>query len=343
MNVSREQCPVRDGVSGDRPVAAESPPVLKPLVVLVGPTAIGKSRIAVEVAHALGTEIVTADSTQVYRGMNIGTDTPSEEDRLEVPHHVIDVVEPDEPFNAGEFRRHALRAIARVQERGCLPLVVGGTGLYVRALLHGLWDGPPVDRALRLALEAEAHARGDEAMYRELSRADPDTARCLHPRDTVKVRRALEVYRQTGIPLSQAHRRHRGEARPAFRALVLGLTMERAMLYRRIERRVDDELASGLVAETRTLLAKGYARHLVSMKSLGYRQMAGYLEGDWDFDEAVRRLKRDTRRYAKRQMTWFRKEPGLRWMEVRADEPAPSVARRLMPLIDGFVNTLRRD
>ncbi len=327
-----------DMPSHDLQVATGSS-TLKPLVVLVGPTAIGKSRIALEVARALGTEIITADSTQVYRGMNIGTDTPPEADRRDVPHRVIDVVDPDEPFNAGEFRRHALPAIERLHTQGRLPLVVGGTGLYVRALLHGLWSAPPVDRALRRALEAEARVRGDEAMYQELSRADPDTARRLHPRDAVKVRRALEVYRQTGVPLSQAHQQHRGLGHaPSFRALVLGLTMERAMLYQRIDQRVNDELEKGLVDETRALLARGYSRNLVSMKSLGYRQMAGYLEGDYAFDEAVQRLKRDTRRYAKRQMTWFRKEPGLRWVEIQADEPASSVARRLMRLIEHFVD-----
>ena len=324
-------------------MATDVAPALQPLIVLVGPTAVGKSRIAIEVARRLETEIVTADSTQVYRGMNIGTDTPSEADRHGVPHRVINVVDPDEPFNAGAFRRQALHAITRLHEQGCLPLVVGGTGLYVRALLHGLWDGPPVDRALRRALETEAQARGDDALYQELVRVDPDTARRLHPRDAVKVRRALEVYRQTGVPLSQAHQRHRGQAHSAFRALVLGLTMERAMLYQRIDQRVDDELAKGLVDETHTLLARGYSRTLVSMKSLGYRHMAGYLEGDYDFDEAVRQLKRDTRRYAKRQMTWFRKEPGLRWVEVRADESAPSVARRLMSLIEAFMNPVPHD
>ena len=343
MNTSLDHRPACDHGSGDRRVVTEATPALKPLIVLVGPTAIGKSRIAIEVAHALETEIVTADSTQVYRGMNIGTDTPSEEDRQGVPHRVINVVEPDEPFNAGEFRRHALRAITRLHEQGRLPLVVGGTGLYVRALLHGLWAGPSVDRALRRALETEAHARGGEALYQELVRVDPDTAHRLHPRDAVKVRRALEVYRQTGVPLSQAHQRHRGQAAPSFRALVLGLTMERGLLCRRIDQRVDDELAKGLVDETHRLLARGYSRNLVSMKSLGYRQMAGYLEGDYGFDEAVRQLKCDTRRYAKRQMTWFRKEPGLRWVEVLAEESAPSVARRLLPLIEEFVNPGPRD
>ena len=309
----------------------------QPLVVLAGPTAIGKSRIAIEVAHALGTEILTADSTQVYRGMDIGTDTPSEEDRHGVPHGLIDLVDPDEPFNVGEFRRRALPEISRLHEKGLLPLVVGGTGLYVRALLHGLWSGPPSDRALRGQLEEEARVRGGESMYRELGRVDPVTARRLHPRDTVKVLRALEVYRQTGTPLSKAHEKH-GQEKTPFRALMLGLTMERGALYQRIDQRVDAELAKGLVEETRTLLAKGYSRGLVSMKSLGYRQMAGYLEGEYSFAEAVRRLKRDTRHFAKRQMTWFRKEPGLAWVEVRPDESVRSVSQRILMLIEGFVS-----
>lgn len=324
---------------GSRP-CVEAATSLQPLVVLVGPTAIGKSRIAIEVARALGTEILTADSTQVYRGMNIGTDTPSEEDRRRVPHRLIDLVEPDEPFNAGEFRRQAIREISRLYEKGLLPLVVGGTGLYVRALLNGLWAGPPSDRALRRKLEEEARTRGGESMYQELGHVDPATAGRLHPRDTVKVLRALEVYRQTGVPLSKAHEAHRGRATP-FRALVLGLTMERAVLYQRIDHRVDLELAKGLVDETRTLLAKGYSRGLVSMKSLGYRQMAGYLEGEYSFDEAVRRLKRDTRHFAKRQMTWFRKEPGLTWVEVHPDESVRSVSQRVVALIERFVSALR--
>ena len=272
--------------------------------------------------------------------MNVGTDTPSEEDRRRVPHRLIDLVEPDEPFNAGEFRRQALREISRLYEKGLLPLVVGGTGLYVRALLNGLWAGPPSDRALRRKLEEEARTRGGESMYQELGHVDPATAGRLHPRDTVKVLRALEVYRQTGVPLSKAHEAHRGRATP-FRALVLGLTMERAVLYQRIDHRVDLELAKGLVDETRTLLAKGYSRGLVSMKSLGYRQMAGYLEGEYSFDEAVRRLKRDTRHFAKRQMTWFRKEPGLTWVEVHPDESVRSVSQRVVALIERFVSTLR--
>lgn len=313
---------------------------IKPIVVLVGPTAIGKSRVAIHVAKAWGTEILTADSTQVYRGMDIGTDKPTASDHAEVPHRLIDLVAPDQPFNVGEFRRQAVQEIARLHRDGLLPIVVGGTGLYVRALLRGLWPGPPVDWVLRQKLEEEAVACGMAVMFAELQRVDSESAGILHPHDRVKVLRALEVYRQTGLPLSQAHRQHGFQERP-FQALVLGLTMERSALYRRIEERVEVELAKGLVNETRSLLAQGYSRQSVPMKSLGYRQMAGYIEGEYPFDEAVRRLKRDTRHLAKRQMTWFRKEPNLVWIETAPDETPDVVAKRVGVHIDQFMSGLQ--
>ncbi len=312
---------------------------IKPVVVIVGPTAIGKSRIAIHVAKAWGTEILTADSTQVYRGMDIGTDKPTAADHAEVPHRLINIVDPDQPFNAGEFRRLAVQEIERLHRNGLLPIVVGGTGLYVRALLSGLWPGPPVDWTLRRKLEAEAAAGGMEGMFAELQQVDPESANRLHPHDRVKVLRALEVYRQTGLPLSKAHRQHGFQEQP-FQALVLGLTMERSALYRRIEDRVEVELAKGLVDETRRLLGEGYSRQSVPMKSLGYRQMAGYIEGEYPFDEAVRRLKRDTRHFAKRQMTWFRKEPNLVWIEVAPHESPDVGAQRVSLHIDQFMSGL---
>lgn len=309
---------------------------IRPVIVLVGPTAIGKSRVAIELAKALGTDVLTADSTQVYRGMDIGTDKPSPEERREVAHRLIDVVNPDEPFNAGEYRRLALMEIERLYREQRVPLVVGGTGLYVRALLRGLWPGPSVDWNLRRQLEGEAQERGLAAMYQELADIDPTTARRVHPNDSVKVLRALEIYRQTGAPVSQAHERHGFREQP-FTALLLGLTMDRDALYRRIEERVHVEIEKGLVEETRRLLSQGYARSLTSMKSLGYRQMAGFLEGEYDFEEAVRRLKRDTRHFAKRQMTWFRKEPQVEWMPVVPDESCMSITTRVLERVAQFL------
>ena len=312
---------------------------LKPIVVIVGPTAIGKSRVAIQVAKIWGTEILSADSTQVYRGMDIGTDKPTPADHAEVPHRLIDLVEPDQSFNVGEFRKHAVREIARLHDEGRLPLVVGGTGLYVRALLRGLWPGPPPNPVLRKQLEREAVEGGMEALVAELRQVDPDLGNVLHPNDRIKILRALEVFRQTGLPLSVAHRQHQFQERP-FRSLVLGLTMERESLHRRIEDRVEVEIAKGLVEETRRLLDKGYARESVPMKSLGYRQISGYLEGEYSYEEAVRRLKRDTRHFAKRQMTWFRKEPNVQWIEVSPHEHSMDIARRVSGHIDRFMSAL---
>ncbi|MDT7043653.1 tRNA (adenosine(37)-N6)-dimethylallyltransferase MiaA [Candidatus Nitronereus thalassa] len=315
---------------------------LLPVIVLVGPTAIGKSRVAIEMAKALGTEVLTADSTQVYRGMDIGTDKPSFDEREDVPHRLIDLVNPDEPFNAGEYRYHAVTEIERLHREGRIPLVVGGTGLYIRALLRGLWPGPPVDWTLRRALEREAEDRGLSALYQELGQVDPERAQKVHPNDAVKVLRALEIFRQTGVPASQAHDQHGFQDRP-FHALMLGLTMDREALYRRIEERVHVEIEKGLVEETRRLLAQGYSRNLTSMKSLGYRQMAGFLEGDYDYNEAVRLLKRDTRHFAKRQMTWFRKEPEVQWVSVLPDESISNITARIMTHVHRFMTQVRKE
>ncbi|MFM8552415.1 MAG: tRNA (adenosine(37)-N6)-dimethylallyltransferase MiaA [Nitrospiraceae bacterium] len=260
-----------------------------PLLALGGPTAVGKSRVGVLLAKVLGTHVLTADSRQVFRGMDIGMDKPTVAERQGVAHRLIDLVEPDQPFNVGLYRRHALEAIAQLHGAGRLPLLVGGTGLYVRALLRGLWEGPAADWDLRRRLEAEARDKGAEHLYQELSRVDPVTARRLHPHDQVKIIRALEVYRLSGRPLSDSLQVHAfGDA--SFAPLVIGLTRERDVLYRRVDARVDEQLAKGLLEETRTLLAKGYGRQLGSMKGLGYRQMAGHLAGEYGYEEAVRLL-----------------------------------------------------
>lgn len=310
-----------------------------PLVVIVGPTAVGKSRVGILVAQALRTEILTADSRQVYRGMDIGMDKPAPAERQGVPHRLIDLVEPDQPFNVGMFRRAAMTEIARLQRAGRLPLVVGGTGLYVRALLRGLWEGPGADWDLRERLAAEARDQGPEHLYRALSKVDPATASRLHPHDQVKIIRALEVHHLSGRPQSAAHEEH-GFGEQAFTPLLIGLTRERAALYRRIEDRVEEQLAKGLVEETRTLLGRGYGRGLGSMKGLGYRQISAYLSGECAYDEAVRRLKRDTRHFAKRQLTWFRKEPGLLWLPIAERESTEQVAERVLQHIDAFLATI---
>ena len=313
----------------------------KPIVAIVGPTAIGKSRIGIEVAKALQTEILTADSCQVYQEMDIGTDKPTLLERQGVPHRLIDLVPPDQSFNVGNFRRHAKQEITRLHGQGLLPLVVGGTGLYIRALLRGLCPGPPANWPIRKALRQEAIERGRWFLHEKLQKVDPDLAKRLHPNDQPKVLRGLEVYQTLGIPLSKVQQQHRFQETP-YPFLLIGLTMDRQSLYRRIDTRVEWEIEKGLVQETQRLLQKGYSRNLGSMKGLGYRQFAGYLAGDYSYDEAVRLLKRDTRHFAKRQMTWFRKEPGIYWITVDESETSAQAATRVLKKIEGFLDAFNK-
>jgi tRNA dimethylallyltransferase len=308
----------------------------KPLVVILGPTAVGKSRVAIEVAKRLETDILTADSRQVYRGMDLGTDKPPDASRQGIVHHLIDLVDPDEPFNAGLFRQHASQLIQTLHARRRLPLVVGGTGLYVRILLQGLCEAPPSDRTVRARLCEEAREQGHERLYARLVDADPLTAAKLHPRDVSKTIRALEVHQLSGIPMSTFQKGH-GFAEQPFSALIIGLNREREHLYRRIEERIDWQLANGLLEETRDLLAQGYRRDGPALTGLGYRQVAAYLAGECDRDEMVRLFKRDTRRFAKRQMTWFRRQAGTTWLMIQESEPLEDTVASVMQHIDAFL------
>jgi tRNA dimethylallyltransferase len=311
----------------------------RPLVVLLGPTAAGKSAVAVQVAKRYGTEILTADSRQVYRGMDIGTDKPSLEERQGIAHRLIDLVDPDEPYNTGRYRREALEEIDRVIRDGRLPLVVGGTGLYIRTLIRGICEAPEADAEIRRELMALVAAQGREGLYAELVRVDPVTAARLHPNDESKVIRALEVYRLAGCSLASLHARHQLQA-AVFPTLLIGLQRHKESLYRRIEARIDWQLTHGMVEETRALLARGYSRALGSMKGLGYRHLAAQFAGEYDAIEMVRRFKQDTRQFAKRQMTWFRKEPGIVWMMIDESESTSQTADRVVARIEQFMASL---
>lgn len=312
---------------------------MKPLVVLAGPTAVGKSEIGVRVAQALDTEVLTADSRQVYRGMDIGTDKPSLDQRRGIPHQLIDLVDPDKPFNVGEYRRLALAEIDRLYRKRKLPLVVGGTGLYVRALVRGLCDAPQADPAFRVALVRNARLQGPTFLHRELARIDPALACRLHPNDEPKLVRALEVHHLSGRRLSAVHQAHSfGDG--TFVPLLVGLTRERASLYRRIEARIDAQLSQGFVGEVKRLVASGYGRESGAMKGLGYRQIAQHLAGECGYEEAVGRFKRDTRRFAKRQLTWFTKEPNVAWVSIAEEESSEQVANRILQLVEVFLGTL---
>ncbi len=319
----------------------QSDPVFRhrPLVVLLGPTAVGKSRVALLVAKYFDTEVLTADSRQVYRGMDIGTDKPTAEERQGVPHRLIDLVEPGETFNAGWYRRAALEEIDRLYAANRMPFVVGGTGLYIRTLVRGLCPAPQADPLVRADLKKLREAGGRDCLYAELTRVDPETAARLHPNDESKVIRALEVYRLSGRPMSTMHHEHRFQETP-FSTLLIGLQRPKEILYRRIEERIDWQLTHGMVEETQSLLDQGYGRELGSMKGLGYRQVGAYLAKECDHGEMVRRFKRDTRRFAKRQMTWFRSESGVAWLSIEDGEPYERTAERVITCIEQFVGAL---
>jgi len=308
----------------------------RPLIVLLGPTAVGKSRIATQVAKHLDTDVLAADSRQVYRGMDIGTDKPTAEERQGVPHRLIDLVDPGETFNAGWYRRVATAEIERLYSMGRLPFVVGGTGLYIRTLVKGLCPAPQADPAVRADLKKLRDDRGRDGLYAELMCVDPETATRLHPNDESKVMRAVEVYRLSGRPLSTAQAEHGFHETP-FSALLIGLERRKETLYGRIEERIDWQLTHGMVEETRLLLDEGYGRELGSMKGLGYRQIGAYLANECDYAEMVRRFKRDTRRFAKRQMTWFRSEAGVAWLSLEDNEPYERTAERVIARIEQFM------
>ena len=308
----------------------------RPLVVLLGPTAVGKSRVAIHVAKHFDTEILTADSRQVYRGMDIGTDKPTAEERQTVSHRLLDLVNPDETFNTGWYRRIALEHIERVYAAGRLPFVVGGTGLYIRTLVRGLCPAPQADPKVRAELKELREQGGRNGLYAELIRVDPAAATKLHPNDESKVMRALEVYRLSGRLMSEMQAEHRFQEAP-FSSLLIGLHRTTDVLYRRIEERIDWQLSHGMVVETRSLLARGSSRELGAMKGLGYRHIATCLAKEYDETEMVRQFKRDTRRFAKRQMTWFRKEPGVEWFSIGEGEPLEQVGSRVITRIEEFL------
>jgi tRNA dimethylallyltransferase len=289
------------------------------IVVICGPTGIGKTAVAITLAQRFNGEIISADSMQVYRRMDIGTAKATPEEQAAAPHHMIDIVAPDEPFDAARFAVLARTAAAEIAGRGMLPIVAGGTGLYIKALTQGIFQAKATDARIRKRLQEALAQEGPAAMHRRLAKMDPEAARRIHPNDRVRILRALEVFEATGRPISDHHSTHRfGEA--PFRTLKIGLEMARTALYDRINRRVEMMLDSGLLSEVLGLLEMGYDASLKSMKSIGYRHMADFIEGRLPWDEAVRTLKRDTRRYAKRQYTWFKADPGIRWAAPEALE-----------------------
>jgi tRNA dimethylallyltransferase len=297
------------------PDSADTRPAL---VVICGPTAVGKTSLALGLAEAYDGEIISADSRQVYRLMDIGTAKPTAAEQQRIKHYLIDVAWPNEEFHAARFAALARQAIKAICRDGQRPFLVGGTGLYIRALTEGLLEAPGADPELRRQLHARAQSQGSAALHAELASVDPESAARLHPNDLVRIVRALEVYRQSGRPMSALQDEHAFGSQP-YRTLKIGLDLERDELYRRIDQRAEAMFAQGLLEEAQGLLQAGYDPSLKSLQTIGYRQAFALLRGEMSREAALEDLKRSTRRYAKQQLTWFRKDKSIIWLESCVD------------------------
>lgn len=302
------------------------------LIAIVGPTATGKTAVGIELAKRVAGEIISVDSMAVYKYMDLGTAKPTPQERASVPFYLIDIVCPDQEFSVVEFKSQAEQAIADILDRGKVPILVGGTGLYIQALM-GDYNVPQAEPnfELRQRLVLEAQECGNNCVMERLRAVDPVTAARLHANDLKRIIRAIEVFEATGIPISRFHQ-YSGRAEPLHSITVVGLTVDRSILYERIERRIDQWIEEGLVEEVEGLLKRGYSPSLPAMKGLGYRQIAGYLLGEYDLAAAVDLLKRDTRRFAKRQFTWFKRMSIVRWIDVDG-RTAPDIAEEIEHLM----------
>ncbi len=305
----------------------------KSILIIAGPTAVGKTDASLLLARESGAEIVSADSMQIYRGMDIGTAKPAPEQRKLVYHHMIDIVDPVQPYSVGDYLRDARAAIDGILASGGVPLVVGGTGLYIRALTRGLFHGPPADLDLRERLLRRESEGPSGILYSDLVKADPEAAVKIHPNDLRRTVRALEVYYLRDRKMSEFQREHAFQERP-YQFRIVFLVRSRSELYRRIEQRIDRMLDGGLEAEVRGLMNRGYDRTLPSMQGLGYRQFIDHFLGRTTREEAIALLKRDTKRYAKRQFTWFRREPGVVWVDITGLEQADRIAARIKKSVE---------
>jgi len=311
---------------------------MKCLVAIIGPTAVGKSELALHLAQYFPLEIISADSRQVYRYMDIGTNKPSLAERAAVPHHIIDVVEPDEDFSLAMYHQLAAEALKAIKQKGKLPLLVGGSGLYVWSLVEG-WKIPqvPPDQKLRRQLEDRAEQEGSHSLYQELQDIDPVAAAKINPSNIRRIIRALEIYHTTGQPPSQLQRK---EA-PGFPIMVIGLTRKRSELYRKIDWRADKMIQMGLVEEVEQLLKKGYSPALPSMSGIGYKQIGQFLRGEMTLPQAIDKIKYETHRLARHQYAWFRlSDSRIHWFDTSEAEAKASITtlNKVKGLIEGFIS-----
>ncbi len=301
-----------------------------PLLILTGPTAVGKTNLSIKLAKAVNGEIISADSMQVYRRMDIGTAKIKKEEMCGVPHHLIDICEPTEDYNVVRFATEAKRLIREITERGHIPILVGGTGFYIQAVLYDIdFTETEEDTTYREELAAFADKYGAEALHEELAKVDPASAEAIHSNNVKRVIRALEFYRQTGGKISEHNEEQRGKE-SAYKSAYFVLTQDRAVLYDRIEKRIDSMLSEGLLDEVKALLAEGCKPEMVSMQGLGYKEIVPYLNGECTLDEAVYILKRDTRHFAKRQITWFKREREVLWFDKGLYESEDAILEAML-------------
>jgi len=301
------------------------------VAVLCGPTGVGKTSAAIEIASVLNAEIISADSMQIYRYMDVGTAKPSALELARVPHYMIDIVNPDDPFDAQRYANMSRNIILQLAEQGIPVLVVGGTGFYIRALIYGLFESGSSNLEIRTRLTEEAHNKGTAELYHRLCECDPIAATRIHANDTYRIVRALEIYETTGQPISSCHQEHRLMP-PLFDVLKIGLSRQREVLYERINHRVDLMVAEGLCSEVIALLKRGYTSVLKPLQSIGYRHILDFFEGHLNWDDTLKTLKQDTRRYAKRQLTWFNSDSQVKWIDAdHLDEIFDNVKAFLSP------------
>lgn len=287
----------------------------KPLIILTGPTAVGKTALSIKLARAIDGEIISADSVQVYRRMDIGSAKITKQEMEGIPHYLIDVLEPKEDFNVMVFQQMAKKAMDEIYARGKIPIITGGTGFYIQAVLNDIsFTETDADDELRKKLEEEAEQNGAEVLHQKLQEVDPKAAEEIHPNNVKRVIRALEFFLETGKKISEHNAAERQKESP-YNFAYFVLNMDRHKLYSRIELRIDQMLEAGLVEEVRQLKQEGCQKGMVSMQALGYKEILSWLNGECTFDEAIYILKRDTRRFAKRQLTWFRREKDVCWIE----------------------------
>lgn len=303
------------------------------ILFLIGPTASGKTEVAIRLAHKIGAEAISCDSMQVYRGMDILSQKPTPRQRARVLHHMIGILSPNKEFSVADYRKRAVVAIKKIHKKGKIPLIVGGSGLYVKALIDGLFPSNPKSEKLRARLLRLSHKYGNQYLYNRLKKVDPGAAGSIHPNNTRRVIRALEIYEVSGTPISQMRTKTEGLL-SRYDITVFGFMRQRQILYERINRRVDKMFKAGLVNEVKKL-KKGKIGQTASF-ALGYKEITGYLDGKYTEEEAKRLLMRNTRHFAKRQMTWFRKDARIKWIHIGKDEKAGETANKILKYLAVF-------